>query len=214
MRMNEIIVTLLSAGVIASLVTGIFSILIAIKNNKSIKDLEQLKVHYEKQEELYKTIYSAREELLKALPPQDQVSVSSTVLEKLAFDGIKMLQDTSNVSSDVLEKFASDYFEKLQNLIPTCFNSQNIIWTHFNKYRPYFSEAECEEFEQKNQNLVVLFNKRNDYLNKFKQLKSTNSDLEYRINYFEVLAEIMSSIVIFEKWYFNLLEKYIRSYMR
>lgn len=211
MRLNEIVVTLLSAGVIASLVAGIFSIVIAIKNNKAIKELEQLKVHYEKQEQLYKTIYSAREELLKALPPQNQVSVSSTVLEK----------------------FTADYLEKLQNLIPTCLNSQNIIWTHFNKYRPYFSEAECNEFDQKNENLVVLFNKRNDYLDELEHLKATNPDLvkhldkylkdpnddiknalEHSKNYPKVLADIISSSVYFEKWYFDLLEKYIRSYMR
>lgn len=38
---NTIILELLSAGVIASLVAGIFSLVIAIKNNKRLVELEK-----------------------------------------------------------------------------------------------------------------------------------------------------------------------------
>lgn len=41
--MNGLIVTLLSAGVFTSLVTGIFSLIITMKNNGAIKELEKEK---------------------------------------------------------------------------------------------------------------------------------------------------------------------------
>lgn len=42
---DKIIIEILSAGVIASLVTGIFSLVIAIKNNKKVLDIENIKLH-------------------------------------------------------------------------------------------------------------------------------------------------------------------------
>lgn len=210
--MNEVIITLLSAGVFTSLVTGIFSLIVTVKNNKTLKYLEQEKEANQKQGQLYKMIFSAREELLSALPPETQV----------------------HVSSSVLEKFSSDYFEKLQKFIPSCIDSQRIIWTHFNKYRPYFSDEECNNFNELNDKIVKLAKKRDEYLEIISDVKSKNPDwmnqidnypneslneelkhgLELSKSYPALLTDIIITTSNLEQWYFSLLEKYIRSYMK
>lgn len=213
--MNRLVVTLLSAGVFTSLVTGIFSLIITMKNNSAIKELEKEKIGYQKQEQLYKTVHLAREELLKALPAQKQIRVSSTSLESIIKDN-------------------TDVVDKLEELVSACLNSQNIIWVHFNKYSPYFSKNESEVFDGMNSKLVKLFKEKNDLLDQISHIKTTNPDilkqLEEQPNehtndtvkrarklgnrYSPLLLDIIAATVELEDWYFELLEKYIRSYIK
>ena len=213
MRINELVVSLLSAGVIASLVAGIFSIVIAIKNNKAIKELEQLKIRNEKQEQLYKTIYSARNELLNILPAEKRMNVSITALER-----------------PFLNDDLADLYVKFKSI---CIDNQKVIWTHFDKYRPYFSRNECDQFDEKNTELVRLAYEMDNTQNEISLIKSkwadwlsqlekyyrkepVNEDIkrmvEYNDYYFKSLKSFIVATVDLEQWYFDLFEQYIRSY--
>ncbi len=66
-----IILELLSAGVIAALVAGIFSLAIAIKNNKRLVDLENIKQKFTINQERYKALKEAYDELLAKLPEKN-----------------------------------------------------------------------------------------------------------------------------------------------
>lgn len=65
-----IILEILSAGVIASLVTGIFSLVIAVKNNKRLVELENSKQKFTINQERYKGLREAYTELLAILPEE------------------------------------------------------------------------------------------------------------------------------------------------
>lgn len=65
-----IILELLSAGVIASLVAGIFSLVIAFKNNKRLVELEKSKQKFTVNQERYKGLREAYAELLNVLPEE------------------------------------------------------------------------------------------------------------------------------------------------
>ena len=61
---------MLSAGVIASLVAGIFSLVIAFKNNKRLVELEKSKQKFTVNQERYKGLREAYAELLNVLPEE------------------------------------------------------------------------------------------------------------------------------------------------
>lgn len=65
-----IILEFLSAGVIASLVAGIFSLVIAFKNNKRLVELEKSKQKFTVNQERYKGLREAYAELLNVLPEE------------------------------------------------------------------------------------------------------------------------------------------------
>lgn len=65
---TKILLELLSAGVIAALVTGLFSLVIAIKNNRRLVELENSKQSFTVDQERYKGLRDAYGELLSSLP--------------------------------------------------------------------------------------------------------------------------------------------------
>lgn len=65
---TKILLELLSAGVIAALVTGLFSLVIAIKNNRRLVELENSKQSFTVDQERYKGLRDAYGELLGSLP--------------------------------------------------------------------------------------------------------------------------------------------------
>lgn len=71
---NELLVTLLSAGVIASAVEGLFSIVIALKNNKLIMKQNHNDHVFELQKIQYEQLSKAYDDLLKVLPEETRVS--------------------------------------------------------------------------------------------------------------------------------------------
>jgi|GEM_PF-521568 len=68
---DKIIIEILSAGVVASLVTGIFSLIIAIKNNRKLLDIENSKQRFTITQERFKALKEAYSQLLDLLP-EDQ----------------------------------------------------------------------------------------------------------------------------------------------
>lgn len=68
-----IILELLSAGVIAALITGIFSLVIAVKNNKRLIELENSKQKFTVDQEHFKELRNAYSELLSLLPEEQRL---------------------------------------------------------------------------------------------------------------------------------------------
>ena len=118
--MNDYIIDLLSAGVIAALVTGGFSLITSIKNNKRLIEIEKSKQAFTISQEKFKALREAYEELLKTLPE-----------EKLLGHIIINSPLKGNLSEKKLSKFLSAADENTK-----------IIYLHFQKYCYLFSKDE------------------------------------------------------------------------
>lgn len=123
-----IILELLSAGVIAALVAGIFSLAIAIKNNKRLVDLENIKQKFTINQERYKALKEAYDELLAKLP------------EKNLLNHIIIDLPAQN------EFQKKDFFE----IYNAAEENMEIMYSHFQKYGYLFSDNE----QQKINNLI------------------------------------------------------------
>ena len=115
-----VILELLSAGVIASLVTGIFSLVIAVKNNKRLVELENSKQKFTINQERYKGLREAYTELLAILPE-----------EKLLGHIIINLPAQKNFRENGL----SEAYE-------TAEANMKIMYSHFQKYGYLLSDDE------------------------------------------------------------------------
>ena len=118
-----IILELLSTGVIASLVTGIFSLFIAFKNNKRLVELEKSKQKFTVNQERYKGLREAYTELLNVLPE-----------EKLFGHIIINLPSQKNFQENgLLEAYEAAEM------------NMKIMYSHFQKYGYLFSNDEQKE---------------------------------------------------------------------
>ena len=108
-----IILELLSAGVIAALVTGIFSLVIAMKNNKRLIELENSKQKFTVDQERFKGLRDAYSELLSLLPE-----------EKLLGHVIMNLPSKEGFQESGL----TESYEIAEN-------NMKIMYFHFQKYR-------------------------------------------------------------------------------
>lgn len=66
----SIVLQILSAGVIAALVTGVFSLVIAVKNNKRLIELENSKQKFTLTQKRFESLREAYSELLSTLPQE------------------------------------------------------------------------------------------------------------------------------------------------
>ncbi len=64
------VLKLLSAGVITAMVTGLFSLIIAIKNNSRLLEIEKSKQQFTVEQERYKDLRSAYNELIELIPEE------------------------------------------------------------------------------------------------------------------------------------------------
>lgn len=120
-----IAIELLSAGVIAALVTGIFSLIIAIKNNKRLIELEKKKQKFTMDQERYKALRSAYDELLNLLPE-----------EKLLGHVIMNMPSRK----DFQENGLSEAFEIAEV-------NMKIMYSHFQKHCYLLSDDEQEQIQ-------------------------------------------------------------------
>ena len=72
--MPDIYIQLLSAGVIAAVVEGVFSIIVALKSNKLIRESTQNQINYDMQKTQYNQLTDAYNELTKMLPEEKRLS--------------------------------------------------------------------------------------------------------------------------------------------
>ncbi len=134
----SIIIELLSAGVLASLVTGIFSLVIAVKNNKKIVVLEKSKQSFTVQQEQYKQLLSAYNELLTILPEEEMLG-HSIMNYRQHFDGEGRLN-------------TNKFWKKAEE------NSKK-IYSHYQKYSFLFDEEFCQSFENTIEDLDTIVKK-------------------------------------------------------
>ena len=118
-----IILEFLSAGVIASLVAGIFSLVIAFKNNKRLVELEKSKQKFTVNQERYKGLREAYAELLNVLPE-----------EKLLGHIIINLPSQKNFQENGL----SEAYEAADM-------NMKIMYSHFQKHGYLLSDDEQKE---------------------------------------------------------------------
>lgn len=118
-----IILELLSAGVITSLVAGIFSLVIAFKNNKRLVELEKSKQKFTVNQERYKGLREAYAELLNVLPE-----------EKLLGHIIINLPSQKNFQENGL----SEAYEAADM-------NMKIMYSHFQKHGYLLSDDEQKE---------------------------------------------------------------------
>ena len=71
----SIVLQILSAGVIAAFVAGVFSLVIAFKNNKRLIELENSKQKFTVAQERFKGLREAYSELLSTLPQEKTLGV-------------------------------------------------------------------------------------------------------------------------------------------
>lgn len=119
------VLELLSAGVIASLVAGIFSLVIAVKNNKRLVELENSKQKFTVKQERYKLLKEAYAELINVLPEEKRLGYIITNLTSQ--------KDFTNNTSSTIYKIAE--------------KNMKIMYSHFQKYGYIFSDKEQKEIK-------------------------------------------------------------------
>lgn len=119
------VLELLSAGVIASLVAGIFSLVIAVKNNKRLVELENSKQKFTVKQERYKLLKEAYAELINVLPEEKRLGYIITNLTSQ--------KDFTNNTSSTIYKIAE--------------KNMKIMYSHFQKYGYIFSDREQKEIK-------------------------------------------------------------------
>lgn len=124
-RNLSMIIDLLSAGVLAAFVTGIFSLIIAIKNNKKIIILEKNKQSFTVQQKKYEELSHAYEELLSTLP-EDQ----------------KLGHYARNLHQHTDKKGRINPVEMTQ----IADANMRIMVLHFEKYKFLYDEDFCQSF--------------------------------------------------------------------
>ena len=129
-----IILEFLSAGVIASLVAGIFSLVIAFKNNKRLVELEKSKQKFTVNQERYKGLREAYAELLNVLPE-----------EKLLGHIIINLPSQKNFQENGL----SEAYEAADM-------NMKIMYSHFQKHGYLLSDDEQKEIIKLIKVLLIL----------------------------------------------------------
>ena len=140
---DKIIIEILSAGVVASLVTGIFSLIIAIKNNRKLLDIEKSKQHFTITQERFKALKEAYSQLLDLLPEDQRVGyiIMNLPLQdgfeenglassyEVAERNIKILhnyfQRHGYLLSEVEQKSITDFTEELDSIAKNLINAKS-----------------------------------------------------------------------------------------
>lgn len=113
---TNIYVQLLSAGVIAAIIEGIFSIVIAIKNNKLIKQQSEETKKFEIRKMQYEPRPKAYDNLLQMLPEEKRIS-----------HAFANLHINAGITKDEIE----EGMEKIGELAP---KEEMILINHFKNY--------------------------------------------------------------------------------
>lgn len=188
MEQATFLTEILSAGVVVALVTGIFSLVIAVRNNKRLMELENLKQKFTMVQERFKELKDAYKELLGLLP-EDRLL------------GHVIMNMPSR--PDFQENGLSEAFEIGEE-------NMKILYSHFQKYSYLFSEDEkkkigsaIEEIDDIAQNIRML--------NSGTQTDSDEEEMqEIHSNIHEKILERILKVTEFEKMYYNLYSTNLR----
>lgn len=181
---TTILLELLSAGVIAALVTGIFSLVIAVKNNRRLIELEKSKQKFTVDQERYKGLRDAYGELLRLLPE-----------EKLLGHIVMNLPS----KEDFQENGLSESFKVAEE-------NMKILYSHFQKYCYLLSEDEqktvanlVEEIDNVTKSIINL----NLGIQKYNTDEEENSIESFDIIHAKIIERIIK-VTEFEEMYYNL----------
>ena len=175
---DKIIIEILSAGVIASLVTGIFSLVIAIKNNKKVLDIENIKQRFTITQERFKALKEAYSQLLDLLPEDQQagyVIMNLPLKEGFYENGLESSYEVAERSIKILQK-------------------------HFRRHGYLLSEDE--------QKRIIDFTEELDgiaksFINAKSDLHMYNTEEIDDLNITRTIVERIIKITEFEEMYFN-----------
>lgn len=181
---TTILLELLSAGVIAALVTGIFSLLIAVKNNRRLVELENSKQKFTIEQERFKGLRDAYGELLSLLPE-----------EKLLGHIIMNMPSRE----DFRENGLSESYE-------TAEENMKIMYSHFQKYCYLLSEDEqkmvvdlVEEIDNVTKSIIIL----NTEIQAYNTAEEENRDDSFDTIHAKIVERIIK-VTEFEEMYYNL----------
>lgn len=177
---NKFIIEILSAGVVTSLVTGIFSLIIAFKNNRKLLDIENSKQRFAINQERFKALKEAYSQLLDLLP--EEQCVGYIIMNLPLQEGF---QENGLVTSyEIAEK------------------NMKIMQNHFQRYGYLLSGNEQKKVEDLTENLdniaKSLINAKFDF--QFYNIEQKND----ASNITETLAKRIIKITEFEEMYFSL----------
>lgn len=179
---SNVLLELLSAGVIAAFVTGVFSLVIAIKNNKRLTQLEKRRQQFTLDQERYKTIRDAYEELCMLLPD-----------EKLLSHFMINLPSKKNFQENGL----AEGFEIADE-------NMKIMYSHFQKYSYLFSEDEQQLINSLIQGIDNIVK---DIINLNTEMNIYNMEKEYENSDDGIYSKIKERIIKtieFEEIYYNM----------
>lgn len=180
MMINNVVLELLSAGVSVALVTGVFSLVIAIKNNRRLLDLENSKQRFTVTQERFKALREAYRELLNMLP--EEKCVGHVIMNLPLQDGF---QENGLASSYEIAE-----------------NNMKIMYSHFQKYGYLLLDDEQKKVSS---SIEELDNIAKVLISAKSELKLYNIDQgEYVSDISKSVTTRIIKISEFEEMYFNL----------
>ena len=179
--MDEIIVELLSAGVIASLIAGIFSLVISIKNNKRLVELENRKQRFTIAQERLKGLQEAYNDWLNLLPTEKHLGFFIMNLPEQEGFQENGLSESYRVAEENIK----------------------IIHSHFEKYCYLFNSEDQSKINNMFNDLDAITKGIIDE-NRHYNLNSQYDDLNTNLN--QLITDRIMKVVEFEELYLNLLK--------
>jgi len=180
----ELWLKLLSAGVVSSFVAGIFSLVVAIKNNRRLLELEKSKQKFTLNQERFKGLREAYAELLNLLPE-----------EKRLGHVIMNLPSKRDFQEDGLAK-AYEIAEE----------NMKILYTHFQRNCFLFSEDEqkkvADAVEELDEITKTIINE-STALHIYDTEKNGEDSLSLDLIHESILERILK-VTEFEEMYYNL----------
>ena len=184
MNNSDIMLQLLSAGVIAALVTGVFSLIIAAKNNKRLVELEKNKQEFTVAQERFKGLRDAYSELLRMLPEEELLGHIIMNLPSKA---------------DFQETGLSDAYEVAER-------NMKILYSHFQRYCYLLlddQQKKVTDFIEKIDDVTKCIINATSGLQAYSMAENEASDESLDILHANIMERIIK-VVEFEEMYYNL----------
>lgn len=180
------VIQILSAGVIASFVTGVFSLIVAVKNNKKLVELEKIKQKFTVERQRYEEIHDAYEKLNNLIPER----------EKLQYICMNLPQtDEAGIDS-------------LSNLISVTDSNMSKMFEHFQRFGFLFSQNEKQEINAKLKEIDKTSEKIININRKIVEPDGQDNDLHCVL---ELQARRINQATNFERFYFKMFEEKLRN---
>lgn len=119
---SNILLQILSTVVIAAIVTGIFSLVIAFRNNKRLIELEKSKQKFLVAQEQYKELLNAYKDLLNLLPEENllgHIIINSPLKEDSLSEYFKISDKNIKIMYSHFQKYCYLLTQDEQNMINT-----------------------------------------------------------------------------------------------